>query len=90
MKIIIAPDSFKGSLTAEEAAWAMERGVRSVFPEAVIDRILAEKRDFVLDKKDRAIAPLMGLVMKELRGKTDGKILSDMLSEKVKRMLGEK
>ena len=58
--------------------------------EAVIDRILADKRDFILDKKDRAIAPLMGLVMKELRGKADGKVLNDLLSEKVKRMLGEK
>jgi glutamyl-tRNA(Gln) amidotransferase subunit E len=75
----------------DEAAKALKLcGASEPDVEAVIDRILAEKRDFVLDKKDRAIAPLMGLVMKELRGKTDGKILSDMLSEKIKRMLGEK
>jgi len=34
MKIIIAPDSFKGSLTAIEAAEAMADGVRSVYPAA--------------------------------------------------------
>ena len=28
MKIIIAPDSFKGSLTAREAAKAIERGLQ--------------------------------------------------------------
>jgi len=49
-----------------------------------------EKRDFILDKKDRAIAPLMGLVMKELRGKADGKLLNKLVSDKVMKLLGEK
>jgi glycerate kinase len=39
VKIIIAPDSFKGSLTAQEAASAIERGVRVVLPDAEIDTI---------------------------------------------------
>jgi len=34
MKIVIAPDSFKGSLSATEAAKAMEKGVLEVFPKA--------------------------------------------------------
>ena len=34
MKIIIAPDAFKGSLTAKQAADAMYRGVKNVFPDA--------------------------------------------------------
>ncbi len=34
MEIIIAPDSFKGSLTAVEAAEAMDRGIKNVYPEA--------------------------------------------------------
>lgn len=37
MKIICAPDKFKGSLTAEQAAGAMARGVRSVLPGASVD-----------------------------------------------------
>lgn len=37
MRIVIAPDSFKGSLTALEASRAMERGVRKVFPDAECD-----------------------------------------------------
>ena len=39
MKIVIAPDSFKGSLSAVEVAEAMARGVRRVFPDAVVDKI---------------------------------------------------
>ena len=34
MKVLIIPDSFKGSLTAIEVASEMEKAVRSIFPEA--------------------------------------------------------
>ncbi len=34
MKFVIAPDSFKGGLTAKEAAHAMATGIRRVFPDA--------------------------------------------------------
>ena len=34
MKIVIAPDSFKGSMTAAEAAEAIETGFRAVYPDA--------------------------------------------------------
>lgn len=34
MKFVIAPDSFKGSLTAKQAALAMTTGIRRVFPRA--------------------------------------------------------
>ena len=37
MKIVIAPDSFKGSLTAMEVAEAIAEGIRRVMPEAEID-----------------------------------------------------
>lgn len=39
MKIVVAPDSFKGSLTAIEVSDAIEQGVREVFPEAEITKI---------------------------------------------------
>jgi glycerate 2-kinase len=35
MKIVIAPDSFKGSLTAVEAAKAIEKGIHKAFPDSV-------------------------------------------------------
>lgn len=34
MKIVLAPDSFKGSLTAKEVALAMQRGLEKVLPDA--------------------------------------------------------
>ncbi|MCJ7842159.1 glycerate kinase [Lederbergia sp. NSJ-179] len=34
MKIVIAPDSFKGSVSAKEAAISIERGIKKAFPDA--------------------------------------------------------
>ena len=39
MKVVIAPDKFKGSLTALEAASAMARGVSTIDPGAAIDLV---------------------------------------------------
>lgn len=39
MKIVLAPDSFKGSLTAREACDMLETGIRRVFPDAEIIKV---------------------------------------------------
>lgn len=39
MKFVIAPDSFKGSLTAQEAAQAIATGLRRVFPNATYELV---------------------------------------------------
>lgn len=39
MKIVVAPDSFKGSLTALEVADAIKEGIERVMPEADIDEV---------------------------------------------------
>jgi len=39
MRIIVAPDSFKGSVSALGVAEAMERGIRVVFPEAEVLKV---------------------------------------------------
>lgn len=50
MRILIAPDSFKGSLTAAEAAAAMGRGVQAALPDADIALIpLADGGEGTLD-----------------------------------------
>jgi glycerate kinase len=38
-RVVVAPDSFKGSLSAPEAAAAMERGVRAAWPDARIVKV---------------------------------------------------
>ncbi|WP_449619688.1 glycerate kinase family protein [Robertmurraya sp. Marseille-Q9965] len=37
MKFVLAPDSFKESMSAEKAALAMEAGIRKVFPNAICE-----------------------------------------------------
>jgi glycerate kinase len=39
MRVLIAPDSYKGSLSALAAAEAMERGVKTVFPQAEVFKV---------------------------------------------------
>ena len=39
MRIIIAPDSYKGSQSAIDVANAMEKGVKQVFPEAQVHKV---------------------------------------------------
>jgi glutamyl-tRNA(Gln) amidotransferase subunit E len=57
--------------------------------EKLIEDIVLAKKDFIREKGDRAVGPLMGVVMKELRGKVDGKVLNKILAEKVKEVLEE-
>lgn len=53
----------------------------------VIDELLAEKREFILERRERSVAPLMGLAMERLRGKADGKTINARLSAKIKELL---
>ena len=53
--------------------------------EEVIDRILDERADFVAERGMGAMGPLMGVVIKELGGGADGKIISRLLSERLRR-----
>ncbi|HEX9288929.1 MAG TPA: glycerate kinase [Anaeromyxobacteraceae bacterium] len=39
MRVVVAPDSFKGSLSALRVAEAMERGILTVFPEAEVLKV---------------------------------------------------
>lgn len=39
MKIIIAPDSFKGSLSAIEVSEAIAQGVKQAYPDAIIEKV---------------------------------------------------
>jgi glutamyl-tRNA(Gln) amidotransferase subunit E len=53
----------------------------------VIRRIISERKDFVKERGITAQGPLMGLVMKELRGKVDGKLINKMLNEEILRFI---
>lgn len=65
-------------------------GVESVAVDdvrAVCDRVVKEREAFIRQRGEGALGPLMGIVMKELRGKVDGKVISEVLSERIRQLL---
>jgi len=77
-------------MTADEAAaTAGLAGVDETEVENAVRAIVASKADLVRSKGERAAAPLMGLVMKELRGKADGGMVSAILKKEIQNILNE-
>jgi len=54
---------------------------------AVCDRVVKEREAFIKQRGEGALGPLMGIVMKELRGKVDGKVISEVLNERIRQLL---
>jgi glutamyl-tRNA(Gln) amidotransferase subunit E len=57
--------------------------------ESIIHGVVAAKEDLVRSKGERSEGPLMGLVMKELRGKADGAIVSAILKKEIQNILNK-
>ena len=55
--------------------------------DALCERIVTEREEFIRERGVASLGPLMGVVMKELRGKVDGQVISEALNEKIKRLL---
>jgi len=55
--------------------------------ESIVRRIVAEREAFAREKGMGALGPLMGVVMQELRGSVDGKVVSETLRRELKRIL---
>lgn len=53
----------------------------------IIDRIVSERVDFIKDRGHAATGPVMGVVMKEVRGSVDGKIVNEVLREAILRVI---
>jgi glutamyl-tRNA(Gln) amidotransferase subunit E len=51
--------------------------------EAIVRKIIADRRDFIAQKGKAALGPLMGLVMAEVRGSVDGKVVSEILKKEI-------
>ena len=58
--------------------------------ESIIHKIIADRSDFVLQKGPASLAPLMGVVMSEVRGSVDGKIVSEILKKEIATTLAAK
>lgn len=55
----------------------------------IIEQTIKQRQDFVQEKGIAAVGPLMGIVMSHVRGKVDGKIISDMLKKQIKEYLNK-
>jgi len=58
--------------------------------EAIVKKIIANRAEFVAQKQKAALGPLMGVVMKEVRGSVDGKLVSEILKKEIERAIGRK
>ncbi|MEA1894401.1 MAG: Glu-tRNA(Gln) amidotransferase GatDE subunit E, partial [Euryarchaeota archaeon] len=52
-----------------------------------IAKIVVDRSDFVRERGMDAVGPLMGVAMQNLRGKADGKLISRILTEKIREEL---
>ncbi|MGB9176792.1 MAG: Glu-tRNA(Gln) amidotransferase subunit GatE, partial [Methanoregula sp.] len=51
--------------------------------ETIVRKIIADRRDFIAQKGKAALGPLMGVVMAEVRGSVDGKVVSEILKKEI-------
>jgi glutamyl-tRNA(Gln) amidotransferase subunit E len=61
--------------------------VSRVDVERIAREVVAANNDVIKEKGMRAVAPLMGFCMKELRGKADGKIVNDILKREIQKVI---
>jgi len=55
--------------------------------EKIIEGIVEKNESIIKNQKERAIGPLMGIVMKELRGKASGEMINNLLLKNIKKKL---
>jgi len=55
--------------------------------EKIIENIVEKNLEIVKNQKERAMGPLMGIAMKELRGKVSGEIVNKLLLKNIKKKL---
>lgn len=53
----------------------------------IIEEIVAKNSSMVEERKMGAMGPLMGMSMKELKGKADGKIVNKLLKEEIEKLI---
>ena len=59
------------------------RAMRLEDVERLVDEVVQSRIDFVRERGMSAAGPLMGVIMKDVRGKVDGKLVSDILRKKI-------
>ena len=87
------PDLFKSVITGssiQDAIAKLAPAVSREDLEGIVKKIIADRADFVMQKGKAALGPLMGVVMEEVRGSVDGKVVSELLKREIDRVLAGK
>ena len=53
----------------------------------IVDKVIAERADFITERGMAAMGPLMGVVMGEAGGAADGKVVSELLKQAILKLL---
>ena len=61
--------------------------VNSAELEKILDNLVKENLNIIQEQRERSIGPLMGIVMKTMRGKIDGQKINQILEKKIKERL---
>ena len=88
IEIILENIMSKKSQNVEEAM--KNASIESINEEdlnKIIKDIVDKNQDIIKNQKERAMGPLMGIVMKELRGKASGEIINKLLLKNIKKKL---
>ncbi len=76
------------SKTVEEAMKnASIQSVNEGDLEKIIEEIVEKNEDMIKNQKERSIGPLMGIAMKELRGKVSGETINNLLLKNIKKKI---
>ena len=65
-------------------------GVEKIDLDAVRElcgRVVKDRESFIRERGEQSLGAVMGIVMKELRGKVDGQIISEILRERIAQLL---
>lgn len=92
--LLIEGPSYKEAEFPERLKWFSEKAEADGYTPAdssavedAVDEILADRADFVAERGLGAIGPLMGVVMGKLGGAADGKVVSEVLKQKISELI---
>ena len=81
--------SGKTKSVEEALRQGLVQAVDDVGLEGIIERIIDENQGLIESQRERAVKPLMGIAMKELRGKASGEAVNKILLNGVKEKLND-
>ena len=77
-----------GSTVAEAVSACAPAVTREALRE-IVHTIVETRKEFVAERGMGALGPLMGLVMAEVRGSVDGKLVSEVLKQEIQQLISE-